>query len=107
MATYKFISVQNLTKVVDHTLLFKDDLIESATRTLLDIKTKHNKKQQKLLKQKNIIKSRNKSKSTAKAENVITTDVKPKNSKSAKKRIETVYVGIHSRYRRKYNNISI
>ena len=98
MPPFIFNEVNKLTNSIDHTLVFKEDLIESARETLLSIQKQHNKKRDKLLKQKTLKKSKEKSKTATAGANVISKKEKRKVSKSSKKRINTVFVGIHSRY---------
>ena len=76
--------------------MFKDDLIESARETLLNILKQHYKKRDKLLKQKTLKKSKEKSKPATAGANVISKNAKRKVSKRGKKQIDTVFVGIHS-----------
>ena len=85
--------VNELINVIDHTLVFKEDLIRSARRTLLNIQKQHKKKRDKLLKQKTLKKSKEMCELTTTEAN----NTKRKVSKRGKKKIETVFIGIHSR----------
>ena len=92
---YCFILVTELSKVVDRTLVFKDDLIEDATKTLLSIANQYKMQQDKL--KKTISKTtKKKNSSTTEKESSSSTNAKSKRNKSKKER-NIVFVGVHSR----------
>ena len=92
---YCFILVTELSKVVDRTLVFKDDLIEDARKTLSSIANQY-KMQQDKLKKKISKTTKKKNSSTTEKEGSSSTNAKSKRSKNKKER-NIVFVGVHSR----------
>ena len=81
--------------MVDRTLVFKDDLIEDARKTLSSIADQY-KIQKDMLKKKISKTTKKQNSSTTEKEGISSTNAKSKGSKKKKEK-NIVFVGVHSR----------
>ena len=84
-----------MSEFVDRALIFKDDLLEAASKTLSNVAKQHDNKKE-TLKKKSSTTGKDKNRTVSNKDTPTLKNNKPKRKK-AKLEYDTVFVGIHSR----------